>query len=68
LKADDVGESRKKEKGEQKTIGVGVDLPLPLIFSGVIGGLIAFGIIGLFIGPAFPSNPTPGLWPPVTEG
>jgi predicted PurR-regulated permease PerM len=29
----------------------GVDLPLVLIFSGVIGGLIAFGIIGLFIGP-----------------
>jgi predicted PurR-regulated permease PerM len=29
----------------------GVDLPLLLIFSGVIGGLIAFGIIGLFIGP-----------------
>lgn len=29
----------------------GVDLPLLLIFSGVIGGLIGFGIIGLFIGP-----------------
>jgi predicted PurR-regulated permease PerM len=29
----------------------GVDLPLLVIFSGVIGGLIAFGIIGLFIGP-----------------
>jgi predicted PurR-regulated permease PerM len=29
----------------------GVDLPLVLIFAGVIGGLIAFGIIGLFIGP-----------------
>jgi predicted PurR-regulated permease PerM len=29
----------------------GADLPLILIFSGVIGGLIAFGIIGLFIGP-----------------
>ncbi len=29
----------------------GVDLPLLLIFSGVIGGLIAFGVIGLFIGP-----------------
>jgi len=28
-----------------------VDLPLVLIFAGVIGGLIAFGIIGLFIGP-----------------
>jgi predicted PurR-regulated permease PerM len=29
----------------------GVDLPLLLIFSGVLGGLVAFGIIGLFIGP-----------------
>jgi len=29
----------------------GADLPLLLIFSGVIGGLFAFGIIGLFIGP-----------------
>lgn len=29
----------------------GAPLPLLLIFSGVIGGLAAFGIIGLFIGP-----------------
>jgi predicted PurR-regulated permease PerM len=29
----------------------GADLPLLLVFAGVIGGLIAFGIIGLFIGP-----------------
>jgi predicted PurR-regulated permease PerM len=29
----------------------GADLPLILIFVGVIGGLIAFGIIGLFVGP-----------------
>ena len=29
----------------------GADLPLLLIFAGVIGGLFAFGIIGLFIGP-----------------
>jgi predicted PurR-regulated permease PerM len=29
----------------------GADLPLLLIFTGVIGGLLAFGIIGLFIGP-----------------
>jgi predicted PurR-regulated permease PerM len=28
-----------------------VDLPLLLIFTGVIGGLIAYGIIGLFLGP-----------------
>jgi predicted PurR-regulated permease PerM len=30
----------------------GADLPLLLIFAGVIGGLISFGIVGLFIGPA----------------
>lgn len=29
----------------------GADLPLLLIFAGVIGGLIAFGVLGLFIGP-----------------
>jgi predicted PurR-regulated permease PerM len=29
----------------------GADLPLLLIFTGVIGGLIAFGILGLFVGP-----------------
>jgi len=29
----------------------GANLPLLLIFAGVIGGLIAFGIIGLFVGP-----------------
>ena len=29
----------------------GADLPLVLIFAGVIGGLVAFGVIGLFIGP-----------------
>lgn len=29
----------------------GADLPLLLIFSGVIGGLVAMGVIGLFIGP-----------------
>jgi len=29
----------------------GADIPLLLIFAGVIGGLMAFGIVGLFIGP-----------------
>jgi predicted PurR-regulated permease PerM len=29
----------------------GADLPLLLIFAGVIGGLVAFGIVGLFVGP-----------------
>ena len=29
----------------------GADLPLLLIFAGVLGGLLAFGVIGLFIGP-----------------
>jgi len=26
-------------------------LPLPLVFAGVIGGLLAFGLLGLFLGP-----------------
>ena len=29
----------------------GADLPLLLIIAGVIGGLLAFGLIGLFVGP-----------------
>jgi len=29
----------------------GADLPLLLIFAGVIGGMLGFGLIGLFIGP-----------------
>lgn len=29
----------------------GADLPMLLILAGVIGGLLAFGIVGLFIGP-----------------
>lgn len=32
-------------------IRMGADLPMILILSGVIGGLLAFGMIGLFIGP-----------------
>lgn len=32
-------------------IRLGADLPLLLILCGVIGGLLAFGMIGLFIGP-----------------
>ena len=29
----------------------GADLPLLLIFAGVIGGLFAFGLVGIFVGP-----------------
>jgi predicted PurR-regulated permease PerM len=32
-------------------IGKGVSAPLGLIFLGVIGGILAFGFLGLFIGP-----------------
>jgi predicted PurR-regulated permease PerM len=32
-------------------IGKGVDAPMALIFLGVIGGILAFGFLGLFIGP-----------------
>jgi predicted PurR-regulated permease PerM len=29
----------------------GANLPLLLMFAGVIGGLLAFGLIGIFVGP-----------------
>lgn len=29
----------------------GADIPLLIIFTGVVGGLIAFGLIGIFVGP-----------------
>jgi predicted PurR-regulated permease PerM len=29
----------------------GVDLPMLLVIAGVIGGLLAFGLIGIFVGP-----------------
>jgi predicted PurR-regulated permease PerM len=32
-------------------IKLGADLPLILIFAGVIGGLFAFGLVGIFVGP-----------------
>jgi predicted PurR-regulated permease PerM len=32
-------------------IRMGADLPLLLIFSGVIGGLLSFGLVGIFVGP-----------------
>ncbi len=32
-------------------IKMGADLPLLLIFAGVIGGLISFGLLGIFVGP-----------------
>jgi predicted PurR-regulated permease PerM len=32
-------------------IKMGADLPIFLIFAGVIGGLVTFGVVGLFIGP-----------------
>ena len=32
-------------------IRMGADLPILLILAGVIGGLVAFGILGIFVGP-----------------
>ena len=32
-------------------IRMGADLPLLLIFAGVLGGLMSFGLVGLFVGP-----------------
>jgi predicted PurR-regulated permease PerM len=29
----------------------GADLPLLLVVAGVIGGLLAFGLVGIFVGP-----------------
>jgi predicted PurR-regulated permease PerM len=29
----------------------GADLPIVLIFAGVVGGLLAFGLLGIFVGP-----------------
>ena len=29
----------------------GADLPVLLMFGGVMGGLLAFGLIGIFVGP-----------------
>jgi len=30
---------------------LGIELPLPLVVAGVIGGLSAFGLVGIFVGP-----------------
>ena len=30
----------------------GADLPIVLILAGVIGGLLSFGLVGIFLGPA----------------
>jgi predicted PurR-regulated permease PerM len=32
-------------------IKMGADLPLLLIFAGVIGGLLTMGLVGIFVGP-----------------
>jgi predicted PurR-regulated permease PerM len=32
-------------------IRLGADLPLLLILAGVIGGMVAFGLVGIFVGP-----------------
>jgi len=32
-------------------IGLGVEMPMPLTILGVFGGFIAFGFLGIFIGP-----------------
>ncbi len=46
----------------------GVDLPLVLIISGVIGGVMAFGVVGLFIGPVLLAVATSLLQSWVAEG
>ncbi len=34
-------------------IGRGGDLPLILVFLGILGGVLAFGLLGIFVGPTF---------------
>jgi predicted PurR-regulated permease PerM len=46
----------------------GANLPLVLIFAGVIGGLLAFGIIGLFIGPVVLTVTYTLLWAWLSDG
>lgn len=46
----------------------GVDLPMLLIIAGVIGGLIGFGVVGLFIGPVLLAVTYTLLVSWVTEG
>ena len=46
----------------------GVDLPMALIISGVIGGVMAFGAVGLFIGPVLLAVATSLLQSWVAEG
>jgi predicted PurR-regulated permease PerM len=46
----------------------GADLPLLLVFAGVIGGLLSFGVIGLFIGPVVLAVADTLLIDWVTEG
>jgi len=57
----------------------GAGLPLLLIFAGVLGGIIAFGVIGLFIGPVvlavaytllvdWIAEPEPEAAPPAASG
>ncbi len=45
----------------------GADLPLLLIFVGVVGGLIAFGLIGIFVGPVLLAVAHKLLWAWVDE-
>lgn len=45
----------------------GADLPLLLIFAGVVGGLIAFGLIGIFVGPVVLAVAHTLLWAWIDE-
>jgi hypothetical protein len=41
----------KGQRARNMTLDGGADLPLLLIFAGVVGGLLAFGLVGVFVGP-----------------
>ena len=34
-------------------MGRGLTTPMPVLFIGLLGGTLAYGIVGLFIGPVF---------------
>lgn len=49
-------------------LGRGVDVPMPVIFIGAIGGMVTGGVIGLFIGPVVLAIAYELYWQWVQEG
>jgi len=55
-------------------LGRGVDVPMPVVLIGALGGMVTSGILGLFIGPVVLAVGYQLFWqwvqdpPPVEEG